>query len=228
MACFGVSLQALACSLHWHSAFERVFRWRAYRLYGRQSRSGMMSWLAAHRHKQLIRANVLAEENISIKWEARNGWQGASTSSRIPKVDLCARVCTSVQVALVRYGWTESCKACAPFSSRADDKSLTDADGLEFRFEGDRCRQAGMRYLECRTEPDRRWHEVHFWSGRQTEDGTKSILGREAQKNTKVVSEGQDPKSGGAVGLDGGKKKEISVQPEAAMAADRPCRCVRT
>ena len=46
--------------------------------------------------------------------------------------------------------------------SRADEKSLTDADGLDFMLEGDRCRQAGMQYLDCRTEPDRRWHIVHF------------------------------------------------------------------
>ena len=64
-----------------------------------------------------------------------------------------------------------------------------------------------MQSLDCRTEPDRRWHEVHFWSGSRTGDGTKSTFGREAEKGTKVKSEGQDPKSGGARGLDGGKTK---------------------
>ena len=88
--------------------------------------------------------------------------------------------------------------------------------------------QAGrMRYLDCRTDPDRRWHKVHFWSGRQKEDGRKSILAGKADGDQSGVQE-EDPKAGGAMGLDGGRKQEISVQPEAAMAADRPCRCVRT
>ena len=42
----------------------------------------------------------------------------------------------------------------------------------------------------------------------RTGDGTKSTFGREAQKGTRVKSEGQDPKSGGARGLDGGKTKK--------------------
>ena len=58
-------------------------------------------------------------------------------------------------------------RACAPFFFQADEKSLTGADGLDFGFKGDGCRQAGCSISTV---------------GRiRTGDGTKSTFGRDAK-----------------------------------------------
>ena len=58
-------------------------------------------------------------------------------------VDACSYVCMyaclhvcMLQVALVRYGWTESCKRthALPFCFRADEKSLTEGRQSRLRF----------------------------------------------------------------------------------------------